>query len=237
MRAEDAKHQLRWRNDPEVVRLAAAGDPRFGPTTAEALAERFERILRLDPREAGMLTVEETSGGRPIGLVDYRGLDPYEGVAEVGVAIGERKFWDRGYGSEALGLLVDHLFGAFPLHRIELDTWSGNPRAARAFTRLGFREEGRRRAAVLVAGVRYDRLLFGMLRDEWEERRRPAPDSGHDTPDDDRPAGPSDTPPTTPDASDTPAAPPARRDRGAESASRAASDVGWGSVSTILAVG
>lgn len=172
MRAEDAEHQLRWRNDPEVVRLAAAGDPLFGPTTAEALADRFERILRLNPRDGGVLTVEETGGGRPIGMVDYRDLDPYEGVAEVGIFIGERDFWGRGHGSEALGLLVDHLFGTFPLHRLELDTWSGNERAARAFTKLGFREEGRRRAAVLLAGVRYDRLLFGMLREEWEARRR-----------------------------------------------------------------
>ncbi|MED7951924.1 GNAT family protein [Kitasatospora sp. NPDC058201] len=172
LRAEDAEHQLRWRNDPEVVRWAAAGDPLFGPTTAEALADRFGRILRLNPREAAMFTVEETAGGRAIGLVDYRGLDPYEGVAEVGIAIGEQEFWGRGYGSEALGLLVDHLFGAYPLHRMELDTWSGNERAARSFTRLGFREEGRRRGAVLLGGERYDRLLFGMLRAEWEERRR-----------------------------------------------------------------
>lgn len=88
--------------------------------------------------------------GRPIGMVDYRGVDPYEGVAEVGIFIGEQDFWSHGYGTEALGLLVDHLFGMFPLHRLELDTWSGNTRAARAFARLGFQEEGRRRDAVLL---------------------------------------------------------------------------------------
>ncbi len=183
LRAEDAEHHLRWRNDPEVVRLAAAGDPRFGPTTAEALADRFTRILRLDPREAGVLTVEEKPGGRPIGMVDYRGVDPYEGVAEVGIFIGERDFWSHGYGTEALGLLVDHLFGMFPLHRLELDTWSGNTRAARAFARLGFQEEGRRRDAVLLAGARYDRLLFGLLRREWEARRRSAPGAADATAD------------------------------------------------------
>lgn len=132
-------------------------------------------MLRIDPRESGVLTVEEKPGGRPIGMVDYRGVDPYEGVAEVGIFIGERDFWSRGYGTEALGLLVDHLFGMFPLHRLELDTWSGNTRAARAFARLGFQEEGRRRDAVLLAGARYDRLLFGLLRREWEARRRAAP--------------------------------------------------------------
>ncbi|MCX4731953.1 GNAT family N-acetyltransferase [Streptomyces sp. NBC_01363] len=60
-----------------------------------------------------------------------------------------------------------HLFGAFGLHRIELDTWSGNERAVRAFVKAGFREEGRRRGAVLVAGRRYDTVLFGTVREEW----------------------------------------------------------------------
>ncbi|MFF4120218.1 GNAT family N-acetyltransferase [Streptomyces sp. NPDC001714] len=64
---------------------------------------------------------------------------------------------------------MGHLFGAYCLNRLELDTWSGNERAVRAFTRLGFREEGRRRSAVLVRGERYDRVLFGMLREEWED--------------------------------------------------------------------
>ncbi|MGW2713689.1 GNAT family N-acetyltransferase, partial [Streptomyces sp. NPDC001356] len=94
----------------------------------------------------------------------------YAGVATLGVTIGEREFWGRGHGSDALRMLVDHLFGAYCLSRLELDTWSGNERAVRAFTRLGFREEGRRRSAVLVEGEHYDRVLFGMLREEWAKR-------------------------------------------------------------------
>ncbi|MFF4370471.1 GNAT family N-acetyltransferase [Streptomyces sp. NPDC001594] len=167
LRAEDAEHHVRWRNDPEVVRLAAAGDPLFGPVTAEAVANAFEGKLRLVPREAAVFTVEELESGRVIGMVDYRDLDPYVGVATLGVTIGEREFWGRGHGREATRLLVDHLFGAYGLHRLELDTWSGNERAVRAFSGLGFREEGRLRSAVLVAGERYDRVLFGMLREEW----------------------------------------------------------------------
>ncbi|GAB1333042.1 GNAT family N-acetyltransferase [Streptomyces sennicomposti] len=165
--AEDAEHHFRWRNDPEVVRWAAGGDPLFGPVTAEAIGLGFETMLRLSPRESAVFTVEDLAGGKVIGMADYRDLDPYVGVATLGVTIGEREFWGHGHGSEALRLLVDHLFGAYSLSRLELDTWSGNERAMRAFTRLGFREEGRRRSAVLVEGDRYDRVLFGMLREEW----------------------------------------------------------------------
>ncbi|GAA4870172.1 GNAT family protein [Kitasatospora terrestris] len=171
LRADDAEHHLRWRNDPEVVRWAAAGDPCFGPVTAEGLAIAFESMLRLVPLKEAVLTIEDRTDGRPIGMADYRDLDPYGGAATLGVTIGERAYWGRGHGSQALALLVDHLFGAYPLRRLELDTWSGNERALRAFTRLGFQEEGRRRQAVQLAGHYYDRVLLGLLREEW----KPAP--------------------------------------------------------------
>lgn len=167
LRAEDAEHHIRWRNDPEVVRWATGGDPCFGPVTAEAVGLAFETMLRLNPRESAVLTVEDLADGTVIGMADYRDLDPFAGSATVGITIGERDRWGRGHGSDALRLLVGHLFGAYGLHRVELDTWSGNERAVRAFTRAGFREEGRRRDAVLVAGRRYDAVLFGMLREEW----------------------------------------------------------------------
>ncbi|MCW5254216.1 MULTISPECIES: GNAT family N-acetyltransferase [unclassified Streptomyces] len=167
LRPEDAGHHLRWRNDPEVVHWAAAGDPLFGPVTAEAVALAFEGMLRLVPRESAVFTVEDLASGAVIGMADYRDLDPWAGVATLGVTVGEREFWGAGHGRDALRLLVDHLFGAYGLARLELDTWSGNERAVRAFTGLGFREEGRRRSAVLVRGERHDRVLFGMLREEW----------------------------------------------------------------------
>ncbi|MGC9379856.1 GNAT family N-acetyltransferase [Streptomyces sp. MH13] len=167
LRSEDAAHHLRWRNDPQVVRWAAAGDPCFGPVTAEAISAAFDTMLRLSPRESAVFTVEDVSGGGVIGMADYRDLDPYAGVATLGITIGDKAFWGRGHGSEAVRLLMDHLFGAYGLHRLELDTWSGNERAMRSFAKLGFREEGRLRSAVLMEGRRYDRVLFGILREEW----------------------------------------------------------------------
>lgn len=167
LRAQDARHHVRWRNDPEVVHWAAGGNPCFGPVTAEAVGLGFETMLRLNPKESAVFTVEDLADGTVIGMVDYRDLDPFAGLATVGVTIGERDRWGCGHGSDALRLLVGHLFGAFGLHRIELDTWSGNERAVQAFTKAGFREEGRRRSTVLVAGKRYDTVLFGMLREEW----------------------------------------------------------------------
>lgn len=174
LRADDLEFHLRWRNDPEVVRWATGAHPGFGPVTREALEPCHEARLREDPRQGRTFTVEERDGGRPIGMADYRDLDPFAGRATVGITIGERGHWGGGYGSEALGLLVGHLFGACRLHRVELDTWSGNERAVRAFRRLGFVEEGRRRAAVRVGEEWYDSMEFGLLRDAWAARHPPS---------------------------------------------------------------
>ncbi|MFE7356371.1 GNAT family N-acetyltransferase [Streptomyces sp. NPDC057543] len=101
------------------------------------------------------------ANGCPIGIADYRDIDPFAGRATVGIVIGERNRWGGGYGSEALRLLLGHLFGACRLRRVELDTWSGNERAIRAFRRAGLVEEGRRRASVRVGGEWYDSVMFG----------------------------------------------------------------------------
>ncbi|MFG2078139.1 GNAT family N-acetyltransferase [Nonomuraea maritima] len=93
LRPGDAEHHLRWRNDPEVVRWAAAGDPCFGPITEQAIGFSFETMLGLIPREAAVFTVEDLAGGDVIGMADYRDPDPYSGVATLGVTIGERAFW------------------------------------------------------------------------------------------------------------------------------------------------
>lgn len=114
------------------------------------MATFHEARLRDNPSSELTFTVEDLADGRAIGMADYRDLDPFAGRATVGITIGERDRWGGGYGTEALSLLVGHLFGACRLHRVELDTWSGNERAMRAFRRVGFVEEGRRRSSVRV---------------------------------------------------------------------------------------
>ncbi|MEU3861908.1 GNAT family protein [Streptomyces sp. NPDC028722] len=167
LRADDLDAQLRWRNDPEVAHWATGGHPHFGPVTREAVERFHEARLREDPRDGATFTVEELDGERPIGMADYRDLDTFAGRATVGITIGERDRWGGGHGSEALRLLLGHLFGACRLRRVELDTWSGNERALRAFRRLGFVEEGRRRAAVRVGEQWHDTVEFGLLREDW----------------------------------------------------------------------
>jgi RimJ/RimL family protein N-acetyltransferase len=67
-----------------------------------------------------------------------------------------------------MNLLLVHLFDGLGYQRVELDTWSGNERAIRAYRACGFQIEGRLRRSELVDGMYYDTILMGLLREEWQ---------------------------------------------------------------------
>jgi RimJ/RimL family protein N-acetyltransferase len=165
--ASDAADHVRWRNDAEVAFWATAGDIRFWPV-AEAAVDRWfvDKLPGLDPRTDGVFAVDLLDG-RHIGMADYRDVDAVARSATVGITIGEKDLWGQGYGSEALSLLVGYLFDHHNLHRVQLDTWSGNERAMRSFARIGFTEEGRLREAVWGPGRYFDSVVMGILRSEW----------------------------------------------------------------------
>jgi RimJ/RimL family protein N-acetyltransferase len=168
--ANDAQDHVRWRNDAEVAFWATAGDVRFWPVAAVAVDHWFrDKLPEMDPRADGVFAVDLLDG-RHIGMVDYRDVDVVAHSATVGITIGEKDLWGQGYGSEALRLLVGYLFDHLNLHRVQLDTWSGNERAMRSFARIGFREEGRLREAVWGPGRYFDSVVMGLLRSEWAER-------------------------------------------------------------------
>lgn len=89
----------------------------------------------------------------------------------IGISLYPPEFWSGGYGSEALRLWVDLIFRTSSAHRVDLETWSGNRGMCRVAQKLGFQEEARIRQARIVGGVLHDRLIYGVLRSEWESAR------------------------------------------------------------------
>lgn len=100
----------------------------------------------------------------PLGWVNRYGdkQNPY--VWYVGIDICEDAFLNRGMGTEALQLWVDHLFSVSDIHKLCLDTWSFNQRMIRVAAKVGFVPEGCQREMQLWEGEWLDLLHFGMLR-------------------------------------------------------------------------
>jgi RimJ/RimL family protein N-acetyltransferase len=81
--------------------------------------------------------------------------------------IGDKEFQNRGYGQEAIRLLLDYAFNLLNLNSVMLGTFAYNLRAIAAYKKVGFREIGRRRQARLIAGRAYDGILMDILAEEF----------------------------------------------------------------------
>ncbi len=92
--------------------------------------------------------------------------DHVNGTAVIGIFIGDKRYWSRGYGSEALRLLLDYGFNVLNLHSVMLEVFAYNRRAIACYRKVGFREIGRWRESKLIGGRRYDRVLMDIVRSE-----------------------------------------------------------------------
>ncbi|TGA99386.1 N-acetyltransferase [Sporolactobacillus shoreae] len=96
-----------------------------------------------------------------------------QGVSSfLAIGIGEAKNRNKGYGTDALKVILHYAFHELNLNRVSLDVIEYNAWAIHAYEKVGFQHEGRMRDAVLRDGKSYDRLIMGILRSEWEELNR-----------------------------------------------------------------
>jgi RimJ/RimL family protein N-acetyltransferase len=86
--------------------------------------------------------------------------------AMLGIFIGEKRYWGKGYGREAVQLLLDYAFNLLNLNSVMLGIFSFNERAIRCFREAGFKEIGRRRQARIIGDKRYDLVLMDVLAEE-----------------------------------------------------------------------
>jgi RimJ/RimL family protein N-acetyltransferase len=128
----------------------------------ESLASRREDIV---------LAIEVRAGDQwvHIGNVGLHRIDWKNRTATLGIVIGEREYWGKGYGTEAVRTMLRYAFEELGLNRVELETYSFNPRAIRCYEKAGFKREGVRRQALYRNGKFHDVILMGILRDEFEE--------------------------------------------------------------------
>jgi len=157
-----------YNNDVEVE-LAGGGDPPMPQSLARRQAE-FDAQAAKGGRDGTHFAI--VADGKCIGTCGLHGYSETDGHVELGIGIGDQAYWNRGYGREAVNLLLDYAFRLRNWRRVWLRVWGHNERAIRAYRASGFVEEGRLRSHVWSAGQYYDLVLMGLLRDEWQARQR-----------------------------------------------------------------
>ena len=163
-RLEDAQDDYTWQTDTELARLDAARPPTI--PFSEYLAN-YASVLSCPPPAKRQFAIE-THDGRHIGNCAYYDINETKGEAELGILIGDRNYWDKGYGRDAVTVLVNHIFLKTDLKRLCLKTLSSNYRARRCFQKCGFNPYGHR----LRDGNSF--ILMELNREQWQQRQTKA---------------------------------------------------------------
>jgi ribosomal-protein-alanine N-acetyltransferase len=157
--ADDADYMAALLSHPEVRRGIGRSDP-----TTEADAREW--IEDSEDTHSFLICVD----GDPVGdcslVVDQPGWD----YAELGYAV-HPDHWGEGYATEAIDCVARWAFTELGLHKLGADVYETNPASRRVLEKVGFREEGRRRAHAFVQGGYVDLLEFGLLAEEWRDQR------------------------------------------------------------------
>ncbi|AZT90939.1 N-acetyltransferase [Caldicellulosiruptor changbaiensis] len=164
LRWGDLKYIQKWSNDPEVAYWA-----RGVKNAADTSIEEFRRWYRSRSSSTIKRFIIETKDRKPIGSISYRDYDPINKVVVLGIHIGEKEYWGKGFGTDAIKAFVKYLFATLDINRIELDTFDDNIRAIKAYQKCGFKIEGVLREAKLIDGKFHDVIIMGMTRKDFEK--------------------------------------------------------------------
>lgn len=162
---EDEPWFYRWINDHDVREHLEA---RY------AFSHAQEREFLSTPAEVGYekagFGIETLAGGQLIGSCALRDTSPENRSAELGIMIGEKSYWDGGYGTDAMRVLCRFGFEMMNLHRIELEVFAENARARHVYEKIGFRTEASLRDSRYRNGRYIDVVVMGLLEGElkWE---------------------------------------------------------------------
>jgi RimJ/RimL family protein N-acetyltransferase len=172
---EDLDALWRWYNDPEVMYFWA--EP-YKTMSRDELESRYGGGLSASTGRAHWLLIttrDDQGRGETIGRIGYVDLDRRNRHTEIAMMIGERAYWGRGYGSDALIAYLGYLFHELNLLKVWLRVEAFNPRAQRAYEKCGFRRDGVFRDHTFLGGTYYDSIVMSITEDEFRARHPFAP--------------------------------------------------------------
>ena len=157
----DSHVYTKWVNDMDVAVGVGLAPKIISETSERGILERLR-----DSGENFAIVNKET--GEVIGNCGFPKMNSIDRCLEVGIFIGDKNYWNGGYGKEALSLLCDFGFNVLNMHNISLRVFSFNKQAIRCYEKVGFKEVGRLRETKLFAGEKYDEIIMDILEHEFE---------------------------------------------------------------------
>ncbi|MDD5680708.1 MAG: GNAT family protein [Candidatus Omnitrophica bacterium] len=160
VRLSDANNSyLRWLNDEEVSRFL---ESRFKKWTMAGL-RKYIKAITGNPDNL-FLAIILKEGNRHIGNIKLGPINRAHNSAEIGIIIGEKDCWGKGFATEAIRLVSGYAFGRSGIHKLTAGAYSNNGGSIKAFQKAGFSTEGVRRKQCLSGGKYVDCALLGRIR-------------------------------------------------------------------------
>ena len=157
---------VQWSNDREVTRMLYRG---AFPETRATAAKAMEAVAA-NPQEVE-LAIEDIVSGKHIGVAGLHSMNRIAHSAEFRILIGDKLFWNGGYGTEVTQLMVAYGFEVLNVHKVWLGVTADNKGAVRCYEKVGFVHEGVLRHETYRNSRYYDAVRMSILRDEYDKLR------------------------------------------------------------------
>ena len=159
----DAVDYTRWFNDKENIRFMSAQDcPSF-----KKEQKKLKEILKNKNRFVFTIVLESKNIGFCSTNINFK-----SNCVNIGLMIGEKKEWNKGYGQEALRAVINYLFKEMRMNRVEICVYKNNKRAVNVYKKIGFKKEGLKRQSHwnFVTNKYDDEIIMSILRKEWKSK-------------------------------------------------------------------
>ena len=165
-RKEDIKVVQTCINDPEIKKLVNPGIPYL--YTFEDEEKWFEGLSAKNDQYS--FAIETLADNKYIGGCGINSIDWKNSVAVIGIFIGDKEYLGKGYGTDAMNLLISFIFEQMNLNKIKLQVLSYNERAIKCYEKCGFTKEGVLREEIFRDGKYHDNIIMGFLKAEYFKR-------------------------------------------------------------------
>lgn len=162
---DDLPHFVTWANDMEYSRLLRRGW--ITPATLEGFQSWFSSMSRSD--DSVPFSIVTRADARLIGLLVIKDIVWQARHCSFFIALGQPEDRGRGYGTDALRVLLRYCFQEMNMNAVRLEVMAYNPAAYHTYQRIGFTHDGTLRACVFRDGVYYDVHCLSILRSEWTD--------------------------------------------------------------------
>ena len=159
---EDVEKFTEWMNDFEVTDYTG----RSGQIMS---LEGERKYLEQNSNPEATFSIITLDGDKLIGTVELERINYTHRTATLGIFIGDKDYLSKGYGTEAIRLLLDYGFNYMNLHSVKLELMSFNERALKCYKKCGFKETGRIRENRFINGNYYDTITMDILETEFTE--------------------------------------------------------------------